>query len=402
MTDQPDNPQQIIEKKTNHHRKRNLIFIILGVIFLIGGILWFLYYLFVGRFYVSTTDAYVHGNEVLLTPLVPGNVVAIYADDTDLVEEGQLVVALDPTNYRIALEENTQRLAFIVRQISAAFLDVKEQKARIDLQEAELLLARLELFHREGLVGTHAISLEDYETAQKQVAVTTAQLEVAKQLYEKSLALVQGTQVATHPQVQLQAASVREAYINLLRCNLFSPVTGYIAKRKVQVGEQVQVGEPLLMIVPLYDLWAEANFKETQLGAVRIGQPVTFTTDIYGRHVTYYGTVVGFSPGTGDAFALLPPQNASGNWIKIIQRLPVRISIDPQALRENPLMIGLSLHLSVDIQDTSGCKLFPQPVSGYSRYKTDIFNWEAAFKEVNEMVNFIIEENSMILINHAL
>lgn len=381
------------ELPRKNHRKRNLWMGAIALFFLILGIIWFTYWIMIGRFYVSTDNAYIHGNLVYLTPQVRGIVKAIYAEDTSLVEEGQLIVSLDPTDYEIALEQNLANLGQTVRQVASLFENVQEQEANIELRQAQLDLALVELNNREALIASYAISKEEYEIYQTNVATAAAQLELAIATYASALSLIEGTTVYTHPQVLAQRAAVKEAYINLQRCNIVSPVTGFISKRSVQLGQEVATGDQLLLIVPLYDLWAEANFKETQLRNIRIGQPVTLTTDIYGSGVEYYGTVVGYQAGTGDAFALLPAQNASGNWIKIIQRLPIRISLDKRALEEHPLMIGLSLYTHVDVHDTSGKVLTTVPVDGQPIYKTDVYNWDAALESIEKTINKIIEEN---------
>lgn len=368
------------EKSPRNNRKRNFWLLLLFIVFVLAGLGWLLYWIFIGRFYVYTEDAYVHGNEVMLTPQVSAGVKAIYVDDTDLVEKGQLLVELDRSNFLVAVEEQKKVLASTVRDVVALFQDVGAREAEVELRAAELRQAELDFKHREPLVKVGAVSVEEFEIYQTDVVTTAASLALAEKQLEMAQAKVKGTTVSTHPLVQEQVWALRESYLNLIRCQIWSPVRGYVAKRSVQVGDQVSEGETLLYIVPLDDIWVEANYKETHLGNVRIGQPVMFTADIYGSGVKFHGKVVGFQPGSGNAFALLPPENASGNWIKIIQRVPVRISINPKELKEHPLLLGLSLRTHVDIHDTSGKMLSAIPTFK-PLYTTTIYS-----KQMEEMV----------------
>lgn len=384
MTASEETPQQ----ETSNHKKRNLWLILLASVFLIAGLAWFLFWIFVGRFYVYTEDAYVHGNEVMLTPQVSAGVSAIYADDTDLVEQGQLVIELDRTDYEIRLEELKKILANTVRETAALFQNVEAKEAEVVLKAAELRQAELDLEHRVPLVKTGAVSLEEFETYQTAVLVEASALALAEKEYEASKVLVEGTTVKTHPQVQEAAWNVRQSYLNLIRCQIWAPATGYIAKRSAQVGDQVSVGDTLLYIVPLDYIWIEANYKETKLRAVRIGQPVSFKADIYGDSVEYHGKIVGFQPGSGNAFSLLPPENASGNWIKIIQRVPVRVSLDPKEIREHPLLLGLSMRVTVDVHDTDG-KMLSQVATKEPLYTTPIYQKQ---REDMKAIDPVIEE----------
>ncbi|NGX60716.1 MAG: Multidrug export protein EmrA [Chlamydiae bacterium] len=334
-----------------------------SLLFLLIGIGWLLYWIFVGRFSVYTNDAYVHGNEVKVTPQVAGAVEAIFADETDLVEEGSLIISLDSSNYALEMEQLQMALADTVREVASLFQKVASEKAEVVLREAELRQAKLDLSHREGLVETGAVSLEEFQTYETAVIVAEAQLEFAKEQLKADEALIEGTTVETHPRVLQASWALKEAYLNFIRCQIWAPATGFIAKRTAQVGDQVAAGETLLFIVPLDQIWLEANFKETRLKNLRIGQPVTYHADMYGRDVEYHGKVVGFQPGTGNAFALLPPENAAGNWIKIIQRVPVRITIDSEEIKNHPLLLGLSMDVSVDTHDRDGSRLTDTPTS---------------------------------------
>ena len=329
----------------------------------------------------------------MLTPQVTAGVKAIYADNTDLVKEGQLVVLLDDSVYRVRYEQTKAALAETVREVVALFQNVQASRANVESSEASLRQATLDFTHRKGLVGSGAISVEEFERYTTTMDVAKAQLEYNTQQHSIAKHRVVDTVVATHPLVQQAIANFRTAYLDLIRCQVFAPATGYVSKRIVQVGDQVKAGDTMLIIVPLYDLWLDANFKETQLKYVRIGQPVVFWTDIYGRSIKYHGIVVGFQAGTGSAFALLPPENAAGNWIKIIQRLPVRISIPPDELEKNPLMIGLSLHVSVDHHDYDSPMLAPH-ATYVPVYQTMIYDMQdRQLALVEKEIMEIIESN---------
>jgi membrane fusion protein (multidrug efflux system) len=309
---------------------------------------------FDGRWTTSTDDAYVQGNLVQLTPQIPGIVIRINADDTALVREGDPVVVLDAADTQTALDEAKAGLAQAVRRVRQLYANTDALRASVELRRAEWRRAREDLQRRTGLPDARALADEDLKHAQAQVETAVAALKVADQQLAASEATVSRTTVATHPDVKQAAAKLRESYLAAQRTSVLAPVTGYVAKRSVQLGQQVAPGAPLLAIVPLIDVWVDANFKESQLRDVRIGQPVTLSADLYGGATLYHGSVIGLAPGTGSAFALLPPQNATGNWIKIVQRLPVRIRLDPQELAAHPLRVGLSMSVSVDTHDRSG------------------------------------------------
>lgn len=376
------------------NRKRTLWITALALFFLCVGIICLAYWLLFGRFYVYTEDAYVHGNEVMLTPQVSAGVKAIYADETDLVQAGQLVVELDRSNFEIRVEEWTKNLANQVREVARLYQDVKAKEASVTLRKATLHQAELDYKHREPLAKTGAVSKEEFETYDTNVAVAAASLRFAEEELKAAQAIVVGTTLETHPRVQEAVWNLKQAYLDLIRCQIWSPVTGYVAKRSVQVGDQVQVGQTLLFIVPLQDIWLEANYKETQLKHVRIGQPVSFTADLYGKGVHYHGKVIGFQPGTGNAFALLPPENAAGNWIKIIQRVPVRISLDPEEISKAPLFLGLSMRVSVDVHDTTGPALAQMPTCR-PIYTTEIYRQQLEeLSCIEPLIREIIRHNS--------
>jgi membrane fusion protein (multidrug efflux system) len=326
----------------------------LGAVVVLGGLGSLAYWFFDGRYYESTDDAYVNGDVVQVTSEIPGTVIALNVDDTQPVRAGQTLLELDPADAKIA-EANTEAdLARAVRQVRGLFAQGKELHAQIDQREQAERTADDDLKRRGGLLADGAISAEELSHARDAVTTTRANVAAARQQLSQTIAQIDGTTIADHPQVQAAAAAVRNAALALHRTQLTSSVSGMIAKRSVQVGQRVAAGTPLLAVVPLDDVWIDANFKEVQLERMRTGQPVTVHTDLYGHDVTYHGRLVGIAAGSGNAFALLPSQNASGNWIKIVQRVPVRILLDPKELEAHPLRVGLSATVRVDLHDTSG------------------------------------------------
>jgi len=312
------------------------------------------YWFFDGRYYESTDDAYVNGDVVQITSEVPGTVIGLHVDDTQRVVAGQPVLELDPADAKIAEANAEADLARAVRQVRGLFAQGQELRAQIDQREQAARTADDDLKRRGGLIADGAISAEELSHARDAVTTTRANVAAARQQLSQTVAQIDGTTIADHPQVLAAAAAVRNAALALHRTDLIAPVSGVIAKRSVQVGQRVAAGTPLLAVVPLDDVWIDANFKEGQLERMRAGQPVTVHTDLYGGNVTYHGHVVGIAAGSGNAFALLPSQNASGNWIKIVQRLPVRILLDPKELQAHPLRVGLSTAVRVDLHDASG------------------------------------------------
>jgi membrane fusion protein, multidrug efflux system len=335
-------------------RSRHLGFIALGVVVLVGALAYGGYWFLDGRFYGSTDDAYVNGDVVQITSEVPGTVLSVNVDDTQPVQAGQKLLELDPADARIAVANAEADLARAVRQVRGLFAQSSELKAQIDQREQSARTADDDLKRRGGLISDGAISAEELSHARDAVTSTRANLAAAREQLSQTVAQIDGTTIADHPQVLAAEAAVRNAALALHRAEITSPVTGLIAKRSVQVDQRVAAGTPLMAVVPLDDVWIDANFKEGQLEHMRSGQPVKVHTDFYGHDVTYHGHVVGMAAGSGNAFALLPAQNASGNWIKIVQRLPVRILVEPSELKAHPLRIGLSATVEVDMHDTSG------------------------------------------------
>jgi len=350
--------------------KRRLLMTLLVVALLIAAIAYGLYYFLVARFHATTDDAYVNGNVVQITPQVMGTVISVNADDTQTVHIGDPIVVLDPADSKVTLDQAEANLAQAVRQVRTLFVNNNQFAAQVALRQSDLSRAEDDLRRRMTIAQTGAISLEEVSHARDAVRGAQASLNAAEQELQSNRALTANTDIADHPNVLAAAAKVRDSYINYARNTMPAPVTGYVAQRSVQVGQRVSPGTPLMAIVPLNSVWVDANFKEVQLTHMRIGQPVELTADVYGSGVVFHGKVIGFSAGTGSAFSLLPAQNATGNWIKVVQRLPVRIGLDPQELEKHPLRIGLSMNVDVTIKNDQGGQLGAAP---NTVYQTDVF-----------------------------
>lgn len=333
-------------------RTRNLAW--LAVITLIGlggwGAWWALY----GNHFETTDDAYVSGDMVQITSDVAGSVIDVDVDDTQSVDRDQLLVRLDPADARIAMQRAEAELARTVRSVRGLFAQGDQLRARIEEREAELARAVADVKRRTDLVAEGAVSAEELSHSEDAVTRLRASLAAAREQLAETTAQVDGTTLTTHPQVLAAEAAVRDAALALHRTRITAPVAGVVARRAVQLGQRVAPGAPLMTVVPLERVWVDANFKEVQLTDMRVGQPVELTADVYGDDVVYHGHLAGVSAGTGGAFALLPAQNASGNWIKIVQRVPVRIALDPDEVRAHPLRVGMSMHASVDVHETGG------------------------------------------------
>jgi membrane fusion protein (multidrug efflux system) len=346
-----------------------------------------------GRYYESTDDAYVAGNLVQVTPQVSGTVLAIRADDTDFVDIGQTLVELDKADSRVSLDRAEAQLAKTVRSVRNLIATDAQLEANIEMRRTELARAREDLARRSKLETDvpGAVAAEEIQHARDADAGANAALDAASRQLDAQRTLTDRTTVETHPDVHEAAAKVREAYLAYARTALPAPVSGFIARRAVQVGQRVSPGAPLMTVVPLDQVWVDANFKEGQLQNLRAGQPVKLVADAYGGAVTYHGKLAGFGAGTGSAFALLPAQNATGNWIKVVQRVPVRIALDPSELRQHPLQIGLSMEAEVDTHERGGERL-PKITRSTAPYETYAF---ASTKDLaDRRVAAIIAANS--------
>jgi len=376
---------------TGNPRKRKVMLLTLAVVVLLAIAGVWAYHEFIGRWSESTDDAYVNGNVVEITPLVTGTVVSIGADDGDLVQEGQVLVNFDPNDAEVGLQSAKAKLARTVRQVRGLYSNVDGMKAQVNAQQAEVQKAQDNYNRRKNLAQGGAISQEELSHARDDLTSAQNALANAKQQLKTTSALVDDTVVSSHPDVMSAAADLRQAYLTNARSTLIAPVTGYVAKRTVQLGQRVQPGTALMAVIPLDQLWIDANFKETQLRDMRIGQPVDIESDIYGSDVKYSGTVDSLGAGTGSAFALLPAQNATGNWIKIVQRVPVRIHINAEELAKHPLRVGLSTNVEVNLHDQSGPVLAQQPPQKAS-FSTNVYDRQLA--EADAMIAQLIHDNS--------
>ncbi|WP_380183435.1 multidrug efflux MFS transporter periplasmic adaptor subunit EmrA [Kalamiella sp. sgz302252] len=345
------------QQPTNKKKKRKGALIVLAVIFAIAGLAWLAYWFIVLRHFQETDDAYVAGNQVQVMAQVSGSVNKVWFDDTDRVRKGDVLVTLDKTDAEQAFEKAQTALATSVRQTHQLIINGRQYQATIELQKTALAQAQADLKRREPLGAANLIGREDLQHARDAVATAQAQLDVAVQQYNANQAAIMDTSLENQPAVKQSAAELRDAWLALQRTEIVSPIDGYVSRRSVQVGSQIATTTPLLAVVPEKNLWVDANFKETQLADVRIGQPATVTSDIYGDDVVYHGKVVGLDMGTGSAFSLLPAQNATGNWIKVVQRLPVRIELNSDEIAKHPLRIGLSTLVNIDTSNKEGSVL---------------------------------------------
>jgi membrane fusion protein (multidrug efflux system) len=357
-------------------KRRRALLIVAGV-FILAALLWFLLWFFVLSTRVKTDNAYVGGNQVAISAQVPGTVVAILADDTQHVEAGQVLVKLDSTDADTRLAQARSALAQAVRGVrqqtsSATGADAQVVAARLDLKKAEADLKR-----RLPLIAAQAESPEIVQHLRDGVEQARAALNAAEAQAAAAHAAIEGTDVAQNPVVMQARANFRAAWVAAQRNAIYAPVSGYVAERSVQLGNSVQPGQQLMTVVPLHDLWIDANFKESQLRHIRIGQPAKVVSDLYGGDAEYHGKVIGLGAGTGSVFSLLPAQNATGNWIKVVQRVPVRIALDNKELDKHPLRIGLSTDVTVDIRNDQGSVLAntptQQPVA-----QTDVYDQMAS------------------------
>ena len=355
--------------------RRKKFMLIIATVFVVLALGWVLLWLLVYSRRETTDDAYVAGNQVWVAAQTPGTVTELLVDDTQRVTAGQLVVRLDPTDYDVALTRAASNLAMSVRQTRqqtalAAQSDSAVASSRLELQRADAELAR-----RQPLLEQHAISAEELQQFVAAAAVARSALESSVRQSSATHSLVEGVSLSMNPAVLEARATFLQAWIAARRANVRAPVSGFVARRNVQLGQHVEAGQALFAIIPLDKLWIDANFKEGQLRALRIGQPVSVQSDLYGGRTQFHGRVAGLGAGTGAAFSLLPAQNASGNWIKVVQRIPVRIALDASELSEHPLRIGLSTNVYVDTRDRSGAVLAAapsvQPTSSTSIYAAD-------------------------------
>ncbi|CQH33349.1 TPA: multidrug efflux MFS transporter periplasmic adaptor subunit EmrA [Yersinia enterocolitica] len=382
---------QVPQQPQNKKKQRKRVLLILTGIFIIIGMAYLIYWFLVLRHHQETDNAYVSGNQVQIMSQVPGSVVSVNFENTDLVKSGDVLLTLDPTDAEQAYEQAKTALANTVRQTHQLIINSKQYQANIALKKTELSKAQNDLKRRVVLGSVDAIGREELQHARDAVDAAQASLDVAIAQYNANQALVLNTPLEKQPAVEQAAAKLRDAWLALQRTKVVSPITGFVSRRSVQVGAEIANGAPLMAVIPANEMWIDANFKETQLANMRIGQPATVVTDFYGDDVVFQGKVVGLDMGTGSAFSLLPAQNATGNWIKVVQRLPVRIELDAKQLTEHPLRIGLSTTVRVDTADTDGLVL-AQNVRKEPAFVTNALSLDLA--PVNQMISDIVHANA--------
>ncbi|GLW40074.1 multidrug resistance protein A [Pectobacterium carotovorum subsp. carotovorum] len=381
----PQTPQK------NKKQQRKRVLSLLTFIFVVLGCAWLAYWFLVLRHHQSTDDAYVAGNQIQIMAQVSGSVTHVNVDNTDFVKQGQVLVELDPTDAQQAFERAKTGLANSVRQTHQLIINSKQYQANIELRQTELNKAQSDLIRREALGSANAIGREEVQHARDAVATAKAALDVARQQYQANQAMILDTPLEKQPAIQQASVEMRDAWLALQRTKIVSPIDGYVSRRSVQIGARISSTSALMAVVPANHLWVDANFKETQLANMRIGQPATVIADIYGDDVVYQGKVVGLDMGTGSAFSLLPAQNATGNWIKVVQRLPVRIEIDPKQVAEHPLRIGLSALVNVDTANTEGSAL-AETSRATPAYQSDALTLDLT--PVNQEISTIIQANA--------
>ena len=398
MTDQE------LQTKTTRHRRRKFALIALSAVFVCAAIGYSVYWATVGRFHESTDDAYVAGNRVPIMTEAQGNVMAVLVDETSPVKEGQVLVRLDDSDAQIALQAADAKLASTVRHVEQLFATEKQLAANVVAKQATLVLAHSDYqrhLNLKRLGYFPASALEHNATA---INVDDANLQAARQALAATRAQVVDTNLMNNPDVKLAAAQVRAAYLNLQRMTIVAPVSGYVATRDVQVGQYVDANSLLMVVVPLNQIWVNANFKESQLDRIHPGQPVSMRSDLYGSSVTFHGEVVGVDAGTGSAFALLPPQNATGNWIKVVQRVPVRVWINPKDISAHPLRVGLSMDVSVDTGATVTTVASDPPAD--PQYVTSVY--DQRLQGAASLIGSIIRDNvvpgnaPMVAVDHPM
>ena len=388
MSDQQTDTQTSSNNKSQQRKKGLSIFILLLLLIAIGSAAYWFFFI---KGFEETEDAYVSGNQVMVSSQVAGNISKINVDNMDPVQAGDVLLELDDTNAKLSFEQAKSNLANAVRQISQLNYTVKQLKSAVQASEITLAQAQGNLNRRVQLVKDGAIDKESFQHAKEAVELAKANLTTSQNQLEANQALLLDGPLSEQPQIQSAVSNLKQAWLNLERTKIRSPIKGYVARRNAQVGQAVSVGGALMAVVTTDQMWLDANFKETQLTHMRIGQPVKIHFDLYGKDKTFDGKVVGIEMGTGSAFSLLPTQNATGNWIKVVQRVPVRIQLDPQQLAENPLRIGLSATVKVNVSDSQGETLRNKAPST-TLYSTNVLQYDES--AVNNLIESIIRDNS--------
>jgi membrane fusion protein (multidrug efflux system) len=377
-----------MQENNQKNKKRNVTLIILGGLFTLIIVSYVIYYKAILQYRESTDNAYVGGNIVAISSQIPGTISRIVVDDTQYVKKGQLLIKLDAKDADLTLERAKGNLAKTVRSVAKLYKSVDAARLEIKVLETNLQKARDDLSRRCDSDGIGVVSAEELEHTKESVQIASQALDAKQSELEAIEKETNGISLEQNPSVQLAKNELQSAVLNLKRTEIFAPQDGFIAKRNAQIGEKINAGMPLMAVVGLQNVWVDANFKETEIKNIRVGQPVELVSDLYGSDEHFHGKVIGFSAGTGGVFSLLPPQNASGNWIKIVQRLAVRISIDKNEVAKRALRIGTSMTATVDTHDRSGKALEADEVTNLSGSFYDDAQMEA-----DKLFGRIVKEN---------
>ncbi|MCX8649004.1 efflux RND transporter periplasmic adaptor subunit [Gilliamella sp. B2776] len=385
--------KKIDDQSSNKTSRRKKKLIILSIIFLSIGLGYYIFWSLFYQFVQSTDNAYVMGNQIPIHAQISGGISSIYVDDNDLVMEKDVIAQLESIDAENNFGYAKNELAKVIRETQQIKLTTEKLLSSIQLKQVTLDRLEKDLVRRENLWSRHVISQEEIDHARQDVSLALNDLNISKQELKINNALLMQNSLLEHPNIQKAIFKLKEAWLNLKRIKIVSPVTGYVSKRQVQIGAQVNKGERLFVIVPLDQVWVEANFKEVQLKRIRIGQKVTLTSDYYGSDIKFDGIISGIAMGTGSVFSLLPAQNATGNWIKVIQRLPVRIELNKEQIKKHPLRLGLSMEVKVDTSDISG-KLLTDVSPKEVKYQTDVLSYDS--EEFEQLIREIMQTNLIL------
>jgi len=369
-------------------KKRGNILLGLTIIFLLIAIGFYTYYKSYGQYYETTDNAYVHQNITYVSPQISGVIDRVFFDTMQPVKAGDVLAHIDTKDRELALENAKNDLAQAVRNIKKSYKEKEEISSQIHLNEILLAQAKEDLDRNTLLFRTKAISQEQFNAIKYRYQATQAKLQIAKDRYQSLMAILGTGSIADNPIVQKAVLALQRSYINLQRCTILAPIDGRVAKKNVSPGSAVSPATKLAAIVPQTGFWVDANYKETQLKNIRVGQKAKLYSDLYGRDVIYHGTVEGISSGTGSVFSLLPAQNATGNWIKVVQRIPVRIALDPDELAQHPLHVGNSMTVTIDTHDRNGTHIASVAPP---KYQSDLY--AHALHEAQTIAQTIIQKN---------
>lgn len=377
----------VVKKRIAIKRIRNIILFTSVVLFIGLGFLWM--YLVYWQYEVETDDSYIGGHIVYVNAQVSGTVHKVLVEDTDSVQQGDLLLLLDKEDYQLIYDKSLHNLRNRLNEFKNLHHLVKQAKLNVDLKYTSLLKAKQDYARRKGLLKLGGISQEELLHLKLQVTQAKEELHIADQAYQTALNNThQGLPIVDQPSIKIAVAEVKQAWLNLQRTEITAPISGQIAKRNVQIGQKVTAGQNLLSTISQTDFWVDANFKENQLRKIRIGQPVEMTSDLYGSKIKFHGKVAGLSAGTGSAFSLLPAQNASGNWIKVVQRVPVRIALQQEELKQYPMRIGLSMKTTVFTHPDNH---YPSPDMAYQDY-TNTTIPTVDYREIDAIISDILSD----------